>query len=208
MPAEVPRLPADERRALTVEAVVALAAKGDPSEITTTAIAEHMNLTQGALFRHFPNKDAIWEAVITWVSDRVLTRGERAAASADSPIAALEAIFLTHIDFVTKHPGVPRMLFGELQRTAKTPAKRIAQGLLRRNGERLQTLLEQGKSQGQIAADLDTKAAATLFIGMIQGLVVQAILNGNIEAVRKTGPAAFAIYRRGIEVSNANTKKK
>ncbi|HHH6468850.1 TPA: TetR/AcrR family transcriptional regulator, partial [Escherichia coli] len=44
-------LPADERRAVTVESVVALAGSQNPSEITTAAIAKHMNLTQGALFR-------------------------------------------------------------------------------------------------------------------------------------------------------------
>ena len=57
-------LPADERRAVTVESVVALAGSQNPSEITTAAIAKHMNLTQGALFRHFPNKEAIWQAVM------------------------------------------------------------------------------------------------------------------------------------------------
>ena len=57
-------LPADERRAVTVGAVVALAATQNPSEITTSAIAQHMHLTQGALFRHFPNKDAILQAVM------------------------------------------------------------------------------------------------------------------------------------------------
>lgn len=47
-------LPADERRAVTVEAVIELAAEQNPSEITTAAIAKHMHLTQGALFRPFP----------------------------------------------------------------------------------------------------------------------------------------------------------
>ena len=46
-------LPADERRAVTVEAVVQLAAGQNPSEISTTAIARHMGVTQGALFKHF-----------------------------------------------------------------------------------------------------------------------------------------------------------
>ncbi len=67
-------LPADERRAVTVESVVALAGSQNPSEITTAAIAKHMNLTQGALFRHFPNKEAIWQAVMEWVAERLLAR--------------------------------------------------------------------------------------------------------------------------------------
>ena len=53
------RLPAEERRAVIIEAVIELAAEQNPKGITTAAIAKRMGLTQGALFRHFPNKDAI-----------------------------------------------------------------------------------------------------------------------------------------------------
>ena len=109
-------LSAEERRAATVQAVVDLAAEQNPAEITTTAIADRMGLTQGALFRHFPTKDAILQAVMSWVTERLLARVDKAAEGTTSPVAALEAVFMTHIDFVSEHPGVPRMLFGELQR--------------------------------------------------------------------------------------------
>ncbi|MFO7649134.1 TetR/AcrR family transcriptional regulator, partial [Halomonas campaniensis] len=57
-------LPADERRERTVETVVALCGEEDPATLTTGRIASRMGVTQGALFRHFPNKEAIWEAVV------------------------------------------------------------------------------------------------------------------------------------------------
>ena len=62
-------LSAEKRRAATVESVIELAAEKNPISITTAAIAKHMHVTQGSLFRHFPNKEAIWEAVMTWVSE-------------------------------------------------------------------------------------------------------------------------------------------
>src|SRR3990170_5481630 len=102
-------LPADERKSGTVEAVVDLAAEQNPSEITTAAIAKRMRLTQGALFRHLPSKDAIWQAVMEWVADRLLASTDKAAQKASSTLAALEAMFTTHIDFIAQHPGVPRM---------------------------------------------------------------------------------------------------
>lgn len=191
-------LPADERRAVTVEAVVELAARQNPSEITTAAIAKHMNLTQGALFRHFPSKEAIWQAVMEWVAERLLARLERAAQSADSPLARLEAMFMAHIDFVAEHPGVPRMLFGELQRAGTSPTKQMAQTLVRRYGERLAAVLAEGKAQGELDAELDAAAAATLFIGTIQGLVMQSLLAGDVERIHAEALGAFAIYRRGI----------
>jgi len=191
-------LPADERRAVTVEAVIALAAEQNPGEITTAAIAKHMGLTQGALFRHFPSKDAILQAVMEWVAERLLARVDKAAQAAASPLAALEAIFMTHIDFIAQHPGVPRMLFGELQRAGDTPAKMMARTLLDRYGKRLSALIEQGKAQGELAAEVNTAAATTLFIGAIQGLVMQSLLAGNTARMRTGAPGAFAIYRRGI----------
>ncbi|NMG55601.1 TetR/AcrR family transcriptional regulator [Aromatoleum aromaticum] len=194
-------LPADERRAVTVEAVVELAGSQNPSEITTSAIAKHMNLTQGALFRHFPTKDAIWQAVMEWVAERLLARIDRAAHGIESPLAAMQAMFMSHVEFVAEHPGVPRMMFGELQRAESTPAKRMVQTLIQRYGERLHRLIENGKACGELSATLDSEAAVTLFIGTIQGLVMQSLLAGDVARIRREAPRVFAIYRRGIGVA-------
>jgi AcrR family transcriptional regulator len=191
-------LPAGERRAVTVEAVVELAGSVNPSEITTAAIAKHMRVTQGALFRHFPSKDAIWRAVMEWMAERLLGRIDRAAQGIDSPLAALRAMFMSHVEFVIEHPGVPRMMFGELQRAEASPAKDMARTLIRRYGERLRAVLERGKAGGEIAPEVDVEAAATLFIGTIQGLVMQSMLSGDIGRIRAEAPGVFAIYQRGI----------
>jgi TetR/AcrR family transcriptional regulator len=194
----IKHLPADQRRAVTVEAVVDLAGSKNPSEITTAAIAKHMNLTQGALFRHFPTKDAIWQAVMEWVAERLLARIDNAAQDIESPLDAMQAMFMSHVEFVAEHPGVPRMMFGELQRAESTPGKRMVQTLIQHYGERLHRLIEKGKASGELSPALDTEAAATLFIGTIQGLVMQSLLVGNVERIRHDAPRVFAIYRRGI----------
>lgn len=192
------KLPADERRTATVEAVVSLAAEQNPSDITTAAIAKRMGLTQGALFRHFPTKDAILQAVMSWVAERLLAGVDRAAQRETSPTAALEAVFMTHVEFVSEHPGVPRMLFGELQRPGETLPKRIVQTMIRHYGERLRLLLEAGKAHGELTPELDVDAATVLFVGSIQGLVMQALLAGDVARIRRDAPGVFAIYRRGI----------
>jgi AcrR family transcriptional regulator len=191
-------LPADERRAVTVEAVVELAGRQDPSEITTLAIARHMNLTEGAVFRHFPTKQAIWQSVMEWVAEGLLERVDRAARDVDSPLAALRAMFMSHVDFVVEHPGVPRMLFGELQKAGSTASKRVVQTLIKHYAQRLHRSIEAGKSCGELHAELDTEAAATLFIGTIQGLVQQSLLAGDFDRMRANAPKVFAIYCRGI----------
>ena len=41
-------------------------------------------------------------------------------------------------------------------------------------------------------------AAVVLFIGTIQGLVMQSLLAGDVARIRRDAPAVFAIYLRGI----------
>lgn len=161
-------LPADERRAVTVAAVIALAAEQNPQEITTTAIADRMSLTQGALFRHFPAKEAIWQALMEWVAKVLLARLDDAALPAASPLAARELI------------------------------KRAVQTLLEQNGLRQHALVEQGIAQGELDREVDPTAAATLFIGSIQSLVMQALSAGKVRHIRAAAPGAFAVFARGV----------
>lgn len=194
-------LSAEERREVTVETVIDLAAEQNPTDITTGAIAKRMGVTQGALFRHFPSKDAILQAVMEWVSERLLARIDRATSGAASPLDAMEAAFTAHIEFISEHPGVPRMLFGELQRAEQTMARRMAQTLIQQYGKRLGRLVAAGKQCGQLSATLDEKAAVTLFIGTIQGLVMQSLLAGDAKWIRASAPGVFALYRRSVEAA-------
>lgn len=191
-------LPADERRNVTIEAVVELAGTQNPAEITTQAIATHMNLTQGAIFRHFPSKEAIWQGVIGWVADKLLSRIDEAAQGEASALASIEAMFLANIDFVSAHPGAPRLMFGELQRAGETIPKRMVRTILGSYAERLVALLERGKRAGEVDSAIDCAAAASLYFGAVQGLVVRSLISGELAGMKEEAKRVFAIYRRGI----------
>ena len=166
-----------------------------------------MQLTQGALFRHFVNKDAILQAVMEWVSERLLARIDAAAAGIDSPRAALQAMFMAHVGFVAAHPGVPRIIFGELQRAGQTLPKQLVQTLVSSYSARLHQRIAQGQAQGELRADLDVPAAATLFIGTVQGLVMQSLITGDMARMCDDAPRVFAIYQRGIEAEAIATQE-
>lgn len=192
------RLPSAKRRRLVVEALVELAGGQDPRQITTAAIAERLDLTQGTLFHHFGSKQAIWRAALDWMAVRLLRRVDAAAAAADSPLAALRATFLAHADFLAEHPGAPRILFAELQCAEASPLRSLAQVLMRRYAERVARIIEAGKAQGQLPATLEVEPAALLFLGALQGLLVQAAVADAPQAVRLEAPKVFAAYCRGL----------
>lgn len=191
-------LSSEQRRAEAVEAVVELAAHASPETITTTDIAAQMRLTQGALFKHFPTKEALWQGAMEWVADRLLARIDRLSGEHAEPLAALEAMFHGHVAFIAEHPGVPRMIFGQLQRGGDTAARKMTRALLDNYATRLRRILTAGRAEGSLRADLDIEAAATLYLGVIQGLVVQHLLHGDSARMCADAPRVFAIFREGL----------
>ena len=90
---------------MIVDAVLDLSSERDPAEITTAAIAERMGVTQGALFRHFPNKEAVWSAALDRVAGMMLSAVEGSMKRSASPLARLETAFMATVRFAAAHPG-------------------------------------------------------------------------------------------------------
>lgn len=194
------RNPSAARQSEAVAVVLALAATRSPALITTTDIANAMGLTQGAVFKHFPTKHSIWLAVMAWTNTTLTAALENAAQQSPDALAGLHAVFLEHVRFVVEHPGVPRLIFSELQQADDSPVKAEVRGLLTGYQKLLIRLLKQAESAGQLGAGVDKAAAAASFIGTIQGLVMQAMLAGSFEQMEKAARRAFPLYLRAIGV--------
>lgn len=192
------RLTTETRQAEIIAAVLQLAAERSPALITTGDIAKAVSLTQGAVFRHFPTKDAIWIAVIDWVKSNLLDSLESAAQSAATPLAGLQAVFMAHIGFVMRHPGVPRLIFNELQQPDDTPVKISVRSILDRYRQLLLHLLDAAEASGQIDPAIDQAAAGMLFIGTVQGLVIQSMLAGDTTRMAATAERVFVLYLNAI----------
>lgn len=194
------RLPAEERQLEIVHAVLALAAGNSPDAITTQAIARHMDLTQGAVFRHFPTREAIWLAVVDWVEQNLGDAIAAAVAEARDPVDGLRRLFEAHVAFIAAHPSVPRLIFNELQKPADHPVKQRVQGLLDRYRRRVAELLVRAKTQALVEPELDETAAAILFVGTVQGLVVQTLLAGDPQTLPVVARRLWPLYLRGIGI--------
>ena len=125
-------------------------------------------------------------------------RVDSCAGAAATPLKALDAMFLGHIEFVAEYPGVPRILLGELQRSDDTAAKKIARASIEKYREKVSEIIKEGQTNGEICVEVDPVAAATLFLGSIQGLVMQSLLRGDMKGIKEKAPGVFSIIRRGI----------
>lgn len=178
---------------------VELAADKGVDSVTTQDMAEAMNLTQGAIFRHFATKDDIWIAVMQWIRDKLMKVLDKAAADARDPLHAIECMFFAHIKFISKHPAIPRLLFSELLHKKNSKLRQLIQGIISGYEAKIAGLLEAAKSQSLVAEDMDSQSAAVLYIGMIQGLVMQTSIFGGQRSLQQEAKKTFPIFLHGVK---------
>lgn len=189
----------ERRQSATIEAVVHLCAEEDPSALTTARIADEVGLSQGALFKHFPTKHRLWESVAAWVAEQLTQRVFSIADQHERADEALEAMFMAHIGFIARHPGIPRLMLGELQNSGNRPAKRIIRQALADYRQKVIALLIRGIEQQRISPNIDTEAAAVLYLGAIQGLVIQGMVGGDIHSFEQAAPRIYRLFSASLQ---------
>lgn len=192
------RLPTEERQSEIIRVAIELAAEKGVDSVTTQDMANAMSVTQGAIFKHFATKDDIWFGVINWIRERLMSVLDRATAGATDPLNAIERMFFAHIAFISKHPAIPRLLFSEMLHKKTGKLRVLIQTIISGYETRIATLLDAAKEQGLVSDDLDSKHAAVLYIGMIQGLVMQVTIFSEKRNLLDEAAKTFPIYLLGV----------
>ena len=88
-------------------------------------------------------------------------------------------------------------MFHELQYPGDSPVRAEVRAMITAYRKRLALLFTQAKAAGELPADLDTTLAPVLFIGAVQGLVIQSALAGNEAGMMKRARQLFPLLLHG-----------
>jgi AcrR family transcriptional regulator len=88
-----------------------LAEKGDDDAVSIRMIADAVGVTPPSIYLHFPDKDALIDAVCEQRFSEFDEALEKAAASAPDPLSALRARARAYVEFALRHPESYRVIF-------------------------------------------------------------------------------------------------
>jgi len=190
-----PRRSGESRQQQIVETVLDLVAEHGADGVSVQAIADRIGLSQPAVFRHFPSKEAIWVAVMSWLEEQLAAIHQGAGASfAESPLTILKHMFTQHVCMVERHPALAKIIFSDHLRLQFPSLQTRFAGIHSAYERRIVTLLQRAKIQALVPASLPTDDAATLFLCMIQGLGFQFAIARRPMQLRHEADQVFALY--------------
>ncbi|NBB83067.1 MAG: TetR family transcriptional regulator [Alphaproteobacteria bacterium] len=136
----------------------------------TEAILAEAGATRGALYHHYADKTALFEAVCRAVSDEAVDRIEAALAESEDPLDRLVAGSLAWIEFMTG-PEARRILMLDAP-TVLGWAR--WQALDRETGfASLRAGVAEARDHGTLRADLSAEAAAVMLNGALNALALR-----------------------------------
>lgn len=138
---------------------------------------------------------------IARVRGRLLRLLKRPPAGEQNSLQELEHAFYSQITFIALNPAVPRRMLGWL-RGGDARLQRRIQRVIDHYVSRLSGIIERGKRQGAIRADINPRSAAMRFVDMIQALVLGADAGLHPrEGLFRAATTAFALFRADLAVS-------
>lgn len=131
--------------------------ENDPGvRITTAGLARAVGVTEAALYRHFPSKRKMFEALVEFAEDAVFTRCQTILQEQDDARVQLQQLTHLVLVFAERNPGLCTVLTGDALMGENEALRRRASQFF----ERLETQIRQVIKEGEIRQGLKFHASA------------------------------------------------
>ena len=151
---------------LQVLAEMLQAPKAD--KITTATLAQRLDVSEAALYRHFASKAQMYEGLIGFVEETVFGLINKISAEQESGLKQTHAIAAMLLSFAEKNPGMTRVLIGD----ALVNEDARLQARINQLHDRLEATFKQSLRLAQTQGELDKAADAAAQANLILAFVI------------------------------------
>jgi len=144
------------RRESILHALVELIQSDPGARITTAGLARTVGVTEAALYRHFPSKRKMFEALIEFAEEAVFSRCQVILQEQEDVRVRIQQLVHLVLVFAERNPGLCSVLTGDaLMGEDESLRKRASQFF-----ERLETQLRQALKEGEIRQGLSPRTTS------------------------------------------------
>lgn len=189
------------RQEQIAEAALKLIAADGMKKLSIGGIARHVGVVPSALYRHYKNKDAVIDAVLDLIEDKLSGNVRAVENQAQDPIEQLYQLLMRHIKLIRESQGIPRIVFSEDVYSGHPGRKKRIYAIISGYLESIENIVLQGQRSGAIRTDAEAKNIALIFFGLVQpSAILWHISDGNFDITREV-QKNWVILERAIKAS-------
>lgn len=163
------RKKSSDRKLEILRTLVRMMTESENKYITTKSLAAAIGISEAALYRHFPSKAKMYEEIIGFAENYVMTAVNNISSSEYSGLEQAKKLFLALVDIKAKEPGLVFLFCGD-SLTSEDPR---LQGELNRFYGQLQAVFKQSLrlavAQEEVPEGYDVLTRANMLVALILG---------------------------------------
>ncbi|MBQ1784162.1 MAG: nucleoid occlusion factor SlmA [Gammaproteobacteria bacterium] len=166
------------RRNRKDEILQALAAmlEGSPGErITTARLAAQLGVSEAALYRHFPSKARMFEGLIAFMEETLLSRINRICEEEQHTLPRVRQTLQLILLFAERNPGFCRLLTGDALQGEHERLRAAIGTLFDRIETALKQMLREHVLREGVSLGNDERQLANLMLAYVEGRIAQFV---------------------------------
>jgi TetR/AcrR family transcriptional regulator len=143
--------------------------------ITTARLASEVGVSEAALYRHFPSKAKMFEGLIDFTEDAILSRINQILENEKDTVNRCEMIVRLVLTFVERNPGITRILTGDALLGEHERLRGRVLGIFEKVEANLKQVLRERRLREQVRGGLDEGMLANLVMAYADGKITQFV---------------------------------
>jgi AcrR family transcriptional regulator len=189
-----------------VDAAMALMSDRGVRGLSMAAIARRVGFAPSAIYRHFPGKDALLDAVLERIRERVHGAIAASRADTDDPVEALRGLLDRQMRLLRQNRGLQRVLFADDYHVGHPERRQRLLGLFAGYLDGVADIIREGQRRRRIRRDVNARSLAVLFLGLVQPASVLWVLSDGRFDVTAQARAAWPIFEQSLRAKPASPR--
>ncbi|MCK7458827.1 nucleoid occlusion factor SlmA [Idiomarina aminovorans] len=163
------------RREEILQALAAMLETSPGQRITTAKLAANLGVSEAALYRHFASKARMFEGLIEFVEDTLLTRINMIMDEEKDTLSRCYAILQLLLTFAERNPGITRVMTGDALMGEHDRLRGRMEDLFNRIESSIKQILREKAMREQQRFIVDEAVLANLLLSYVDGKISQFV---------------------------------
>lgn len=146
--------------------------------ITTAKLAATVGVSEAALYRHFPSKTKMFESLIVYIEDILLSRINVIMHEEPNTFTRLQLILALILGFSEKNPGLTRIMTGHALMFEQDQLQERISQLFERIETQIKQVLRERKIREGVAFITDERILSSQLLAFCEGMMTRYSRSG------------------------------
>ncbi len=156
-----------------------------PVKITTSLLAAECDITEAAIYRHFPSKKKIYSGLVDFCEQNIFDLINSINSAEGNALEKVKKILVLLVTFSEKNPGLARLLTREAFSVDETSLDERIKLMMSKVELLIKQNLQKYEQETKKKLALPTASAANLLLACSEGIIQQFVRSGFEESPSK-----------------------